>query len=158
MSNTAWEYAEVIREELELVAEVDRYVNRYNKSSNWPNRVRDWLDEQGIKYGPRHTENIPDIGEHYINRALDVWVELKYRSDNFSDNRSDSGSDNSLDFDSVHLLRTCGGPYCEIIYDGDDELRIETAWGSEQSVRIVKCPPVANALSGEIPNLRFSYQ
>jgi hypothetical protein len=135
MSNTAWEYAEVIREELELVAEVDRYVNRYNKSSNWPNRVRDWLDEQGIKYGPRHTENIPDIGIHYLNDALDVWVEMEYRPDR------------GLDAGSVRLLRTCGGPHCEIIYDGDDELRIETAWGSEQSVRTVECPPVANALS-----------
>jgi hypothetical protein len=75
-----------------------------------------------------------DLGHAYLEGALDMWVNVKWRYDHVS-------------VGNAVALMTTGGPRCEVSHDGyGTEVRVDVWWGSDHAYRTVECAPVANTL------------
>jgi hypothetical protein len=129
--NTAHDYCKTIATELNVLAHVAEQWN-IEDPEEWDSETRSWADD--LSYNP-DSDDMPDVGARYVEDALDVYSVLHHRWDQ------------QLSVDRVVLLRTCGGPHCEIVWDGDDMLTVQVWWGGEESTRRVECSPVADALA-----------
>ena len=141
--NTAHDYCQTISEELSRIDEISQWwqedvettTDRLRESATGDanknaslDALADWLESE-------YSANTEDIGAAYLNDALDVYSVLHHRWNQ------------QLSVDRVVLLRTCNGPHCEIVWDGDDMLTVNVWWGGEESSRRVECSPVADALA-----------
>lgn len=129
--NTAHDYCQTISDELRTLAQVAEQWNTEDPT-NWDSEARNAADD--LSYNP-DSDDMPDIGARYVADALDVWSVLHHRWNQ------------QLSVDRVVLLRTCNGPHCEIVWDGDDMLTVNVWWGGKESSRRVECSPVADALA-----------
>lgn len=128
---TAYDYAVTITEELRVLAHVAEQWNTEDPEE-WDSEARRWADD--LSYDP-DSDDMPDLGARYLEDALDVWSVLHHRWDQ------------TPTVHEVRLLRTCGGPHCEIVWDGDDTLTVQVWWSGEECTRQVECSPVADALA-----------
>ena len=132
MSNsTAYDYCQTIATELNVLAHVAEQWNTEDPGE-WDSEARRWADD--LSYDP-DSDDMPDVGARYVEDALDVWSVLHHRWDQ------------TPTVHEVRLLRTCNGPHCEIVWDGDDMLTVQVWWSGEESSRRVECSPVADALA-----------
>jgi hypothetical protein len=127
----AYDYTVTICEELQVLAHVAEQWNTEDPE-DWDSEARRWADD--LSFDP-DSNDTPDLGAQYVEDALDVYSVLHHRWDQ------------QLSVDRVVLLRTCGGPHCEIVWDGDDTLTVHVWWGGQESRSRVECSPVADALA-----------
>jgi hypothetical protein len=130
-NRNAYDYTVTICEELQVLAHVAEQWNTEDPE-DWDSETRRWADD--LSFDP-DSDDMPDLGAQYVEDALDVYSVLHHRWDQ------------QLNVDRVVLLRTCGGPHCEIVWNGDDMLTVQVWWGGEESRSRVECSPVADALA-----------
>lgn len=78
----------------------------------------------------------------WLDGALDIWATVQLSFGGIQDTDS-----------SVTVLVTCGGPRCEIIWDGCNGVAVHVWWGTDHAVERRYCPPLARLMSELLADL-----
>ena len=124
MANMAQEYAETIRDEVESWEKIH---HAWGQSGQDPETVLEYLadDPDALREledagGVSELENFGGVSSLYTElHALDAWLTVKKRY---------NGRET---VESVTILRTCGGPNCEIVAHESGGIEILAYWGGD---------------------------